>query len=134
MRRLSLEVLPESLSICRLPPDSTLPEVATRGSFWSVTKTDQELSIVTTSNQAPANCEQESGWRCMRVGGILDFSLTGVITAIATPLAQAGISILPISTYETDYLLVRDSDLENAISALKEAGHFVQDARVSKTS
>jgi len=67
--------------------------------------------------------QAEKGWRCLKLHGPLDFSLTGILAALATPLAEAGISIFAISTYDTDYILVRDKDLARARSVLAECGH-----------
>ena len=123
-RRLSLEVLPQLLSICRFPPDSAIPDGVCDSDFFSVTRTSNELSVITATDFAPPNCEKEDGWRAIRVGVVLDFSLTGVITAIASPLAEASISILPISTYETDYFILRETDLQRAIEILRKSGHY----------
>ena len=123
-RRLSLEVLPQRLSICRFPPDSVIPDGVCDSDFYSVTRTPNELSVITATDYAPPECEKEGGWRAIRVGAVLDFSLTGVIISLASPLAEAGISILPISTYETDYFVLRETDLQRAIEVLRKAGHY----------
>lgn len=124
VRRLSLEVLPQLLSICRFPPDSPIPDGVCESDFYSVTRTPNELSVITATDCAPPDCEKEGGWRAIRVGVVLDFILTGVITSIASPLAEAGISILPISTYETDYYVLRETDLRRAIEILRKSGHY----------
>ncbi len=98
-----------------------------RGSFVSITRTAEELSIVCPQRQVPAEIEREEGWRGMKIKGPLDFSLTGVLASLSTPLAQEGISIFAISTYDTDYLLVKEKDLERAIGILVKKGNAFQE-------
>jgi hypothetical protein len=119
-----LTVLSGEFSIWRLAADATLPE-ADPGSFLSVTRTDDELSIVSSATEVPSGARTESGWRCLRVEGPLPFALTGVLAALSAPLAEAGVPIFVISTYDTDYLLVKSVDLERACSALRGDGHVV---------
>ncbi len=123
---LTLSILPDTFAICRLDANAKLPEWADAGSFISITRTVDELSIVCPISQVPPGVECNKGWRCFKVEGTLDFSLTGILAALATPLAQAGISIFALSTYDTDYLMVRDIDKEKAIQALLQAEHRVQ--------
>lgn len=120
-----LSILPEEFAICRLDPNSTVPNWALAGSLSSVTRTEDELSIVCAQTQAPegARCDRE--WRCMKVHGPLDFSLTGVLASLVSPLAEAGISIFAFSTFDTDYLMVKAGNLEPAIKALTDAGHEI---------
>ena len=93
----------------------------------SITRTGDELSIVCCQDQVPNDVIAERGWRCVRVAGTLDFSEVGVLKTLVGPLAEAGISIFAISTFETDYLMVREADLERAVAALTEAGHDIRD-------
>ena len=115
-----LRVLPGRYAICRLEPQEALPS-----SFFSVTRTADELSVVCVEERAPAGVQCELGWRILQVAGPLEFSLTGVLVAIATPLAEAGVSIFAISTFDTDYVLVKEDDLVKAVDALRAAGHRV---------
>jgi hypothetical protein len=115
-----LRVLPGRYSVCRLAPDASLPE-----HFFSATRTPDELSVVCDEVHAPENAKCEAGWRLMQVAGPLEFSLTGVLAAIAAPLAKAGVSIFALSTFDTDYVLVKEDDLAKAIEALRGAGHGV---------
>jgi hypothetical protein len=87
--------------------------------------TPDELSLVVPEAFAPDGAAIEAGWRALRVAGTLDFSLTGVLASLAAPLAQAGVSIFAVSTYDTDYLLVRESGLAAALVALRGAGHTI---------
>jgi hypothetical protein len=121
---LSLHVLPERLAVCRLPPDAPVPAPLSRG-FWSATRTQDELSVVLPEAEARPEWKAERGWRGFAVAGPLDFSLTGILASIASPLAAAGVSLFALSTYDTDYVLVREADLERAAQALREAGHAV---------
>jgi hypothetical protein len=125
MKGLNLCVLPGRLAICRLAPDAPVPERPAGAEFWSVTRTSDELSIVLPEEHVPAGGEAETGWRCLKVKGPLDFGLTGILASLATPLAKAGVSIFALSTYDTDYVLVKDSDLEEAKRALSAGGHRV---------
>jgi hypothetical protein len=121
-RSLQLELLAGTLAVCRLDPDSPLPSWAA-GSFVSLTRTDAELSVVCPADGVPPGVPAEGGWRALRVRGPLGFGLTGVLASLASPLASSGVSIFVVSTYDTDYLLVQERDLDRARHALVRAGH-----------
>jgi hypothetical protein len=123
--RLKMTVLPDLFAVCRLEGGSTIPEWATAGSFFSVTGSPEELSILCPEDRVPQDCKAERGWRGLRVEGPLDFSLIGVLASLTAPLAARGISIFAVSTYDTDYLLVRSGQLEAAREVLREVGHVV---------
>jgi len=123
VRSLNLTVLQDEFSVWRLAADAPLPSVEA-GGLLSITRTDDELSIVSSSN-VPAGVTAETGWRCLRVEGPLSFQLTGVLADLSAPLARAGIPIFVISTYDTDYVLVKATDLESACSALRDEGYTV---------
>lgn len=125
-KELNLLILADTLAICRLEKDAAIPDWAMTGSFVSTTRTAEELSIVCPQIQVPAVMKREEGWRCIKVRGPLDFSLTGILASLTTPLAKAGISVFAISTYDTDYLLVKEENLEKAIEILVTKGHRVQ--------
>lgn len=122
---LTLSVLQDTFTICRLDKDAPLPDWALRGSFCSITRTAEELSIVCPQIHVPEGTRCDEGWRCLRVEGSLSLSSTGILSSLATPLAQAGISIFAMSTYDTDYLMVKEKDLERAIVVLSQEGHQV---------
>ena len=123
---MELELTADTLAICRFDADATLPAWATNPTgFVSVTRTDAELSIVVPDDLPPAEVTAERGWRALAVRGPLDFSLTGVLASLAVPLADAGIPVFVISTYDTDWLLVRDYHLDEAVAALGSSGHTV---------
>ena len=124
MKTFDLTVIRGEFAVWRLPADTPLPSVDA-GTFLSVTRTEDELSIVSPSSAVSEGAKAEAGWCCLRVEGPLYFELTGVVAGLSAPLARAEIPIFVVSTYETDYLLVRTHDLERACSALREEGHIV---------
>ena len=123
---LRLFVREERLAVCRLSPDQKIPSWATGAEFFSLTRTPDELSLVCPESFVPAGTVSERGWRALGIVGPLDFSLVGVLATKTEPLAGAGVSIFAISTYDTDYVLVREDALERAILTLRRAGHEVQ--------
>jgi hypothetical protein len=120
-----LQLLPGRYAVCRLAADAEIPPIG--GTFFSITRTADELSVVCEESATPQDVKCELGWRALKVAGPLDFSLTGVLAAIAAPLAAANVSIFAISTFDTDYVLVKDDLLERALEALRQAGHRVDD-------
>ena len=121
---LTLSISPDTLAICRLDASAPIPGWA--GNFFSITRTRDELSIVCPQRDVPAGIQCERDWRALKVAGPLDFTLTGILVGLAAPLAQAGISIFAISTYDTDYVLVKEAKLESAVAVLSQAGHQVR--------
>ncbi len=118
-------MLAGELAICRLPADAPAPAFPAPAPVLSITRTADELSIVCPAAGAPPGAHVEAGWRALQVAGPLDFALTGILAAIAAPLARAGISIFAVSTFDTDYVLVREAALSEAVAALRQAGHEV---------
>lgn len=124
-RPLVLRVLPYPLAIVRLAADSAHPAWATGDALLSITRTSDELSIVCDEACVPTDAVVEPGWRALAVEGPLAFELAGVLASIAVPLAAAGVSIFAVSTYDTDYVLVKSEVLGRAREALTRAGHSV---------
>ena len=122
---MQLRTLPDGYAIVRLDPGSELPDWVDKGPFRSVTRTDNEVSVVCRDHDVPEGESAERGWRVLEVLGPLDFSLTGVVSSLVAPLAEEEIPIFLISTFETDYLLVRERDLDDTVEALELAGHEV---------
>lgn len=122
---LTLTVLPQPLAVCRLAADAALPEWAISQGWFCIMRTADELSVVCGQQQVPAGIKAEFGWRALKFEGPFDFSLTGILLAVADPLAQAGISIFALSSYDTDYVLVRGAQFEAAIVVLQQAGHQI---------
>ncbi len=118
--KLTLSILPEKLGICHFDKNSPIPNWAKKISFCSITRTSDELSIVCPQDKIPAGVLVEKDWRAFKVQGPLGFSLTGVVSSLSTSLAKAGISIFYISTYETDYLLVKEENLVRAKNILSK--------------
>lgn len=124
---LPLTLLPEVFAVCRMPADAAIPAWAEGGPFVSVTRTGDELSIVCMAERVPEGVQADSSWRCLKVEGPFDLTAaTGVLASIAAPLAAAAISLFAQATYDTDYILVHDADVERAILTLTEAGHMVR--------
>ena len=124
-RKLTLQLLPEVLAVCRLAPDAPLPEWAVEDDFVSITRTRDELSVVVPQERVPEGVQAQRDFRALKVAGPLAFDEIGILAALAGPLAAAGISIFAVSTYDTDYVLVRESDLGKALGVLRDAGHIV---------
>jgi uncharacterized protein len=124
-RRLRLHILPGTFAICRLDPDAAVPPSISAGGVVSVTRTPAELSIVCEQDAVPEGVRCETGWKCLAVEGPLAFSETGVLASVAGPLADAGVSIFAMSTFDTDYVLVHGSQLPRATGVLDAAGHQV---------
>jgi uncharacterized protein len=128
-RRLHFSLLQDLLAIVRLAPDAAIPAWAASRTFSSVTRTGEELSIVTPASDVPERLSQQTQWRALKVHGPFDLAEIGVLAAISVPLADAGISIFVISTFDTDYLLVADKQLRAAILALENTGHTVEQGK-----
>jgi hypothetical protein len=123
--KLRLIALSDPFAVCKLESIAPVPTWASSADFLSITRTADELSIVCPQDLVPDGIRCEPGWRCLRVAGTMDFSMIGVVASLVTPLAQAGISVFVISTFDTDYLLVKETNFEAALSALRSAGHEV---------
>ena len=123
---IDLHLLAGVFAVCRLDAAAELPAAPSPpGSFWSVTRTAHELSVICAEDSIPEGAVVERGWRCLRVAGPLDFALAGIAAALTTPLAAAGVSVLPVATFDTDYLFVREASLARALAVLAAAGHRV---------
>lgn len=109
-------------AVCRLSPESAVPAWAA-GPFVNVTLTDDELAIICPADAVPDGIRAERDWRVLKLVGPFPFTATGVLASLATPLARAGISLLSIATYDTDYFLVKNDVFEDAVSVLTAAGH-----------
>ena len=123
--KLTLSLLPGEYAVCKLEPGSDIPEWATHNAFWSVTKTQDEMSIVCPQDQVPEDVKVEPGWRILEVKGPLDFSMTGVLNGLTKPLTDSQTSVFVLSTYLTDYLLIRSKDIKTAIEVLQTQGHKI---------
>lgn len=116
---LTLSIMPISLAVVRLDTLSNIPLWATEGeSFFSITKTQDELSVVCSEDKVPSDVKVEKGWRCLKVEGPLDFGLTGILSSLTQPLAEVKISIFAISTFDTDYIMIKKENLQKAVAVL----------------
>jgi uncharacterized protein len=118
MKKFTLSILPEKLGICHFDKKSPIPGWAEDVSFCSVTRTKDELSVVCPQDKIPGGVLAEKNWRAFKLEGADDIHSVGVISALAQPLAGAGISIFNISTYQTNYILVEEKNLTKAVEIL----------------
>ena len=120
---MNLQLLAECFSIGKMADLSGI-DLQTR--FLFLARTDEECSFLCPSDCVPSDStELSDDWRALRVSGTLDFSLTGILAGLASTLAEAGISLFAVSTFNTDYLLVRETSLQQALTALRQAGHHI---------
>ncbi len=124
----TLVLEPGEYAVCQLDADEPLPAWLPAAPFWTVTRAGDELSVICSAEAVPPYSSHESGWRLLRMLGPFPFDLTGILESVLTPLAAADVGILAISTFNTDYVLVRHSRLPAAVTALRAAGHVVQES------
>jgi hypothetical protein len=124
--KLSLTLLEQTFTVHRLSPDAKIPPTALRTPFFSITRTDDELSLVLPASVEIESDRSEAGWACFKVEGPLEFGMVGVLAGIAGALARAGVSIFTLSTFDTDYILVKREQAPVALEALLSAGYQVQ--------
>ncbi len=145
MNRVKLKILPDEFSVYRFPPDTEIPPEVLKGQLYFIGKTNNELSIIcssrydstlSNSRSSCSNCSKpqpsartpgrkvERGWSCIEVLGPLDFGITGLLSGIASHLAEHKISILAQSTFDTDYIFFKSSKLNKAAAVLKNAGYI----------
>ncbi len=122
---MELKILENKLKVVKLKNDAAIPEIVWKQGFYSITRTDEELSIVVDEDVNIESDKAEYNWRAIRITGILDFSLIGILAKISTILAQAKISIFAISTYNTDYILIKTDQLDDAIDVLRQNGYQI---------
>lgn len=122
---LTLKKLDGRMAVCRLDPSSEVPGWATEAALFSVMRTPDELSVVCPEGNVPVGVKSEAGWRVLALEGPFEFSAVGVLASVASPLAEARVSIFALSTYDTDYVLVKEEGVDRAVSVLRERGHEV---------
>jgi len=128
---LKYRVLDKPLAVCRLAAGAPIPSWATEGEFFCVVRTEEEMSVVCSQDIFPAGggehardeIKVEHGWVALKLEGPFPFAMTGVLASVLTPLAEAKIPIFAVSTFDTDYVLLKAVDLEGARKALGTAGH-----------
>ena len=124
--QLTLLMVDGTFAVCRLGGDAPIPPWATDGHFVSITRTADELSIVCRQDVVPERVILDRDWRCVRVAGTMPFTVVGILASLTAPLAEAGIGVFAVSTFDTDYLLVKESDLAAALNVLRQRGHAVE--------
>jgi hypothetical protein len=122
----TLSLLTDQFAVCRLEPQAAVPAWAMGGPFFCITRTADELSIVCAEGAVPPGVRSEGGWRAFKLEGPFDFTQTGILASVLSPLAEAGVGVFALSTYDTDYVLIKGSQLEQAAAALEACGHSVQ--------
>ncbi len=126
---MELQILPESLTICKI---ATAEEAAANQGFYFLAKTDEEVSLVCRTEETPEETlAREDGWRGFRIRGVLDFSLIGILSKLTGILAENGIGIFAVSTFNTDYILVKEEHFDRAIRVLAEAGYEISAVSMS---
>jgi hypothetical protein len=126
MTTYTLSVLPLRLAVCRLPVEEPLPAWAAAGAWWNIARTYDELSIICPAEAVPDDTPADCDWSVLQVAGPFDFTVTGVVATLSAPLAAAGIPILSVSTYTTDYIVVKEERLAAAVQVLEQAGHTIR--------
>jgi uncharacterized protein len=124
--KLTLDLLKSRYALCRLDPFAGVPTWAARGDFWSITRNDQEVTVFCEEEAIPQQVESERGWRTLQLEGPISFTQTGILDSVVEPLSHAHISILVVSAYDTNYVLLKDNVLEQAITVLTECGHTIK--------
>jgi hypothetical protein len=122
---LRLSVLGRQMAVCRLDPTARVPDWATTNDLFSVTRTPDELSVVCPQASVPEGVEREGGWCVLKLEGPFEFSEVGVLASVTAPLAEAGVGIFAVSTFDTDYVLVKEEQLDPAVAALRGWSHEV---------
>ncbi|SEK56065.1 hypothetical protein SAMN05428989_0350 [Pseudoxanthomonas sp. GM95] len=124
---LTLKLLQGQFAVCRLPAGSALPAWFVHGALSHVSWTDEELSIVCDEAHVPEDVQCERGWRSLMLHGPFAFDLTGILAQVLLPLAAANVGIFAVSTFDTDYVMVKQSQLATSLDALRAAGHTVNE-------
>jgi hypothetical protein len=123
---MKLKLLKETFGVCRLSPSQTLPHWAleNKQTLLSITYTDEELSVVCPLSSIPESIQCEQPWNAIKIIGPLDFGLTGILSSLTVPLAENSISIFAISSYDTDYILIKEKDITKAKLILEQNQHW----------
>ncbi len=123
--KLTLTLLEGAYSLVKLDPYAGIPTWAVRGEFWAVTRSGADVSVVCATDAIPDGVESTHGWRTLQLEGPISFAQTGILDSVVEPLSHAGISILAVSAYDTNFVLVRDEDIERATATLLGVGHTI---------
>ena len=122
-----LQKLPYELTVCKLGSEKDFQQVLLNSDFYFIGKTDEEFSLVCRTEDVPQNTtERDDGWRGFRIQGMLDFSLIGILSKISGILTENKIGIFAVSTFNTDYILVKKENFDRAIEALAKADYIIK--------
>lgn len=124
-KTVNLELLPGLYAVSQLASTEAIPSWADGEGFVSIARTEEELSVVCLEARVPSDIKSDGGWCCFKFRGPFAFDQTGILSSVLNPLAEAKVGIFAVSTFNTDYLLVKKENLETTIQALKAAGHTV---------
>ena len=125
IKRINMELkkLPYDLTVCKVKSEL---DINLNDEFYFIGKTDDEISLVCLTANVPHNAiEREDGWKCFRIQGVIDFSLIGIISKISAVLAENKIGIFVVSTFNTDYILVKEENFEAALKLLSQSGYSI---------
>ena len=126
MPRLTLQLVAGEFAVCRLAPTEPVPAWAGSTVFSSITRTADELSIICPASSVPSGVRCEAGWRLLKLAGPFEFGAVGILASVTDPLARAGISLLAVGTFDTDYVLIKAERLDAAIAVLETVNHTVR--------
>jgi hypothetical protein len=122
----SLTLLPDRLSVYRFAPSTPPENIGRLSGVWSITRTPNELSVVADENACPAAEHADPGWRCLYVDGPIPFDLAGVVAGLTTAVAQQGLPVFVLSTFDSDLLLLRGESLDQSLQALRDEGYLIK--------
>ncbi|WP_409526943.1 ACT domain-containing protein [Rhizobium sp. G21] len=123
MPSVALSLLAGDYAVCRLSPADPIPAWAEGDGFVSISRSDEELSILCRAERAPSDVRQDAGWACLKLQGPFAFDETGIVLSVVAPLSNAGLGIFAVSTFDGDHILVKRAELDRAEALLREAGH-----------
>ncbi|URM27122.1 ACT domain-containing protein [Pseudomonas frederiksbergensis] len=124
-KSINLKVLPDAYSISRMPGDEKLPSWADGAGFVSISRSPEELSIVCLQSRVPEGVKVDRDWRCFQFVGPFAFDETGIILSVIRPLTETGFGVFVVSTFDGDYMLLKDTDFEKGLTVLTDAGHKI---------
>ncbi|MEG0857198.1 MAG: ACT domain-containing protein [Terrisporobacter sp.] len=123
--QLTLKLLDRVYAVCRLDKGQPVEQWALEGDFSSITKTEDEISLVCLDNKVPSHIKHEGNLRTLKIEGPLDFSLVGILSKISTLMSNKNIPIFAMSTYDTDYILIKNDEINKAIEILEQNNYNV---------
>jgi uncharacterized protein len=124
--QLTLSLLADQYVLCRLDPYAGVPAWGARGDFWSITRNNEEITVMCPVDAVPDRIECEKGWRTLQLEGPMSFSQTGILDSVVEPLSHAGVAILVFSAFDTNYVALKEEQLDKAMAALHAVGHTVK--------